>query len=243
MEYPQPKISEKDFIHEENDFVVINKPAGISTHPLLKEEQGTLIQQLIRIRPSIRSVDPSSDRPGVVHRLDRDTSGLIVVAKTKEASIHLVKQFSQREVEKIYTALVWQPLSHDKGIIETLIGRDPANPKRQKVYPLLDPTAKRRNLRKALTTYRALKNFQKWSLIEALPKTGRRHQIRVHLASTGHPLAGDRLYGFKNMLTPKGLTRHFLHASYLKFAAPDGTIKEFRSELPEELQKVLDNLE
>ena len=242
MEYAAPEITQKNFAYEDDDVIVVNKPAGIATHPLLREEQNTLIQQIVLLRPEIQAVDPASLRPGVVHRLDRNTSGLIVIAKNKNAHLHLIKQFSERKAEKHYTALVRGPMFEDQGTIETLIGRDPGNKKRQKTYSSIDPAARRRNLKPALTAWRVLKNFQEWSLIEASPKTGRRHQIRVHLASIGHPLAGDNLYGFKDTPIPGGLTRHFLHASYLKFTGADGKIYKFESPLPEELDRVLRTL-
>lgn len=236
-------ISEKDFLFENEDVIVVNKPARISTHPLLPQEKDTLIGQLLLLRPEIQKIDPGSLRPGIVHRLDRDTSGILLVAKNKNACEYLIQQFSERKVEKRYTALVWQPLAQQKGVIESLMGRDPGNKKKQKCYSLLDPEARRRNLREALTSWKVLKNFREWCLIEALPKTGRRHQIRAHLASIGHPIAGDRLYGFKDMPIPEGLTRHFLHSSYLKFTGPDGNTYEFESPLPEELEQVITKLE
>jgi 23S rRNA pseudouridine1911/1915/1917 synthase len=174
-----------------------------------------------------------------VHRLDKDTSGIILVAKNNESLIFLQKQFKNREVEKKYIALAVGNIKEGAGIIETLIGRSPQNKLKQKAYPLLQESSGRR---KAITEYKVLKRYKDYTLVEVWPKTGRKHQIRCHLAHLQRPIAGDKMYGFKNQPTPEGLKRHFLHASYLKIKLINGKTKEFNSELPTDLSKTLEKL-
>jgi len=131
-------------------------------------------------------------------------------------------------------------LKNKEGEVETLLGRSPGDRKKQKVYLPGEPRSQEK--RKAVTEYKVLQRFENYTLIEVVPKTGRKHQIRTHLAYLSHPIAGDKLYGFKNQPTPKGLKRQFLHASYLKIKLPNGEEKEFNSELPEDLNKVLNYL-
>jgi len=198
-------------IYQDNDLLVIDKPAGINSDDFEKR----------------------------VHRLDKDTSGILLVAKSSKALDFFQKQFKNRTVIKKYLALVCGNTISKAGKIETLIGRSLKDRKKQKVYLLNEPDAKRKGLRKAITEYRVSERFKDYTLIEAEPKTGRKHQIRCHLAYLGYPIAGDKIYGFKNQPIPKGLKRQFLHASYLKIKMPDGKIKEFKSQLPEDLKKIL----
>ncbi|MCJ7786650.1 RluA family pseudouridine synthase, partial [Patescibacteria group bacterium] len=142
-----------------------------------------------------------------------------------------------RKVKKKYLALAVGNLKDKEGKIETLLGRSPKDRKKQKVYLPNEPGAEGK--REAITEYKVLKKFKNYTLIEVQPKTGRKHQIRVHLSYISHPLAGDRMYGFKNQPCPEGLKRQFLHASSLKIQLPSGEIKEFKSELPEDLKKLL----
>jgi len=175
-----------------------------------------------------------------VHRLDKDTSGILLVAKNDKALEFLQKQFKEREVKKKYLALVAGNLKKEEGVIETLIGRSPGDRRKQKVYLPGEPNVQEK--RKAVTEYKVLQRFENYTLIKVEPKTGRKHQIRTHLAYLGHPVAGDKLYGFKNQPRPEGLKRQFLHASYLKVKLPNGKTKEFKSELPNELKLCLQNL-
>lgn len=193
-------------IYEDDDLLVYDKPAGVNC----------------------------DDFPKRVHRLDKDTSGIFLVAKNDESLDFLQKQFKEREVEKKYIALIIGNLKDQSGKIKTLLGRSPKDRRKQKVYMPQEPGAG--NRREAETSYKVLQRFENYDLIEAEPKTGRKHQIRVHLAYLGHPIAGDKLYGFKGKKTPQGLQRQFLHASYLKIKLPNNQIKEFKSELPEELK-------
>ena len=162
------------------------------------------------------------------------------MAKTAESLIFLQKQFKNRRVEKKYICLVIGNIKDDFGKIETLIGRSQSDKKKQKVYLAGQPGAE--NKREAISEYKVLERFKDYALLEVQLKTGRRHQIRCHLAYLQHPIAGDKMYGFKNSPAPNGLTRQFLHASYLKIELPDREIKEFESDLPKELKQILKNL-
>ncbi len=175
-----------------------------------------------------------------VHRLDKDTSGIFLVAKNDKAFKFFQKQFKKRKVKKKYFALVVNHLKNQQGKIETLLGRSPKDKKKQKVYLPFEPDAKGK--RKAETHYKVLQRFKDYDLIEVEPITGRKHQIRVHFSYLGHPVAGDKLYGFKNQSCPKGLKRQFLHANYLKIKLPSGKEREFVSELSEDLKEVLKKL-
>ena len=196
-------------IYQDDDLLVYDKSAGINCDDFLKR----------------------------VHRLDKDTSGIFLVAKDETALNFLQKQFKERKVEKKYISLVVGHLKNQVGEIKTLLGRAPSDRRKQKVYLPQEPGAQ--DKREAVTYYKVLQKFKDYDLIEAEPKTGRKHQIRVHLSYLGHPIAGDKLYGFKGQPTPLGLKRQFLHASYLKIKLPNNQIKEFKSELPEELKLCL----
>jgi len=214
-------------IYENDDVLVVDKPAGIVTSDLYSDLKK-------------------------VHRLDKDTSGVLLVAKNEKALNFLQKQFKDREVEKKYLALIVGKLKNNQGVIETLVGRTPKDRKKQKVYLPFAPGAEGK--RKAITGYKVRERFKdftgahkalctRYTLVEVSPKTGRKHQIRCHFSYLGHPIAGDKMYGFRNQPCPKGLNRQFLHASYLKIKLPDGKTKEFKSELPEDLKIILKNLE
>jgi 23S rRNA pseudouridine1911/1915/1917 synthase len=251
-------------IYEDNDVLVVDKPAGMVVFPEGQTKNGTVIDALIEKYPELKN---AGDQPryGIVHRLDKDTSGVLLVAKNNKALIFLQKQFinkttgvilsaslgnknsdsnslallDNRTVEKKYVCLVEGIIKEDKGEIKTLIGRAPGDKRKQKAYPLNETSPGRRE---AITEYKVLERFKDYTLLEVEIKTGRRHQIRCHLSYLHHPIAGDKLYSFKNSPTPEGLTRQFLHAKQLKIQLPSGNVKEFNSELPEELQKVLNNL-
>jgi 23S rRNA pseudouridine1911/1915/1917 synthase len=180
------------------------------------------------------------DFPRRVHRLDKDTSGVFLVAKNDEALVFLQKQFKERKAEKKYLALVSGHLKNKEGVIETLLGRSPQDRRKQKVFLSQDPQAEGK--RTAVTWYKVLQRLKDYDLIELEPRTGRKHQIRAHLAYLGHPVAGDKMYGFKGQASPKGLKRQFLHAVYLKIKLPSGETKEFKSELPEELKSILNKI-
>ena len=199
-------------IYEDEKVRVLDKPAGVN----------------------------ADDIPRRVHRLDKDTSGILLVAKNDKALEFLQKQFKERKAEKKYLALVVGHLKNKEGVIETLIGRSPQDRRKQKVYLPHQPDSGGK--REAVTKYKILQRFKNYDLIEVKPGTGRKHQIRTHFAYLGHPIAGDKLYGFKNQPCPAGLSRQFLHASQLKITLPSGKIKEFKSELSKDLKLCLQNL-
>ncbi len=224
-------------LHEDDTLLVIDKPPGM---PVWREgvlegsgQGDTVADLLLGQFPELEKLGEQR-RYGIVHRLDKDTSGLLLVAKTKNAFEEMQKQFAERQVEKRYICLVEGTVKQDSGVIHTLLARSPADRRKQRAYPLDQAASERRE---AITEWKVLKRFENYTLLEVQPKTGRKHQIRAHMASIGYPIAGDKLYGFKNQQTPKGLARQFLHASYLKIGN-----SEFSSELPEDLQKVLQAL-
>jgi len=228
-------------LYEDEDLLVIDKPAGIIVFPERKVVQKTLVDFLIENFPNLKNVG-TPPRYGIVHRLDKDTSGILLVAKNNQTLDFLQEQFKKKKVVKKYLALVVGEVKENQGKIETLIGRNSKKRTKQKVYLPYTPKSKKKGLREAITEYKVIERFKNYTLLEVLPETGRKHQIRCHLAFLSHPITGDKIYGFKNQPNPKGLTRQFLHAFTLKIKLPKGDIKEFRSELPKDLKKVLENL-
>ena len=181
-------------IYQDNNLLVIDKPAGIVVFPEGQTKDNTVIDALIERYPELKNAG-ESPRYGIVHRLDKDTSGVLLVAKSPEALIFLQKQFKNREVDKKYTALVVGTIKEDNGVIETLIGRSFRNPKKQGAYPLGYPNAKGK--REAITEYKVLQRFKDYTLLEVQIKTGRRHQIRCHFSYLQHPVAGDKYTALK----------------------------------------------
>ncbi|HHE76415.1 MAG TPA: RluA family pseudouridine synthase [Candidatus Parcubacteria bacterium] len=231
-------------IYEDNNLLVVDKPAGVVVFSEKSEKRGTdeektLIEILLEKYQWLKEVG-GPPRYGIVHRLDKYTSGILLVAKNKSSLEFLQKQFKERLVEKKYLALVSGHLKKKEGLVDTFIGRSPKNRTRQRVYLPYEPGLNKK--RRAVTFYKVLKRFKNYDLVEAKPKTGRKHEIRVHFAFLGAPIAGDEVYGFKNQPCPKGLKRQFLHACYLKIKTLDGEIKEFSSDLPKDLKEVLHNL-
>jgi len=220
-----------DIIYEDQDIIVVNKPAGMVVHPAYGHRSGTLVNAILAHCPELAGLD-GTQRPGIVHRLDKDTSGLIIVAKNEAAKQSLQRQFKGREVRKVYLALVEGRLEPERGIIEAPIGRDPKRRKRMAVVP---------GGREARTEFRVLERFPAHTLVEVEPKTGRTHQVRVHFTFIGHPVAGDRVYGFRKQRLE--LERQFLHAQTLGFKLPSsGRYVEFTAELPEDLREILEGL-
>jgi 23S rRNA pseudouridine1911/1915/1917 synthase len=226
-------------IYEDENLLVIEKPAGITVFPEGTIKEKTLIDYLLERYPFLRE-SGSAPRYGIIHRLDKETSGILLVAKNNLSLNFLQKQFKERRVIKKYLALLIGELKEEKGIIKTLIGRSPKNRNKQKVYLSFEPAS--RGKREAITKYETLKKFNGYTLVEVIPKTGRKHQIRAHFAYLNHPIAGDKLYGFKNQPKPADLKRQFLHGSYLKIKLLNNKTTEFKSDLPEDLKNVIKDL-
>jgi 23S rRNA pseudouridine1911/1915/1917 synthase len=225
----QPEDLPLNIVYEDGDVIVIDKPAGLAVHPSPGHPGHTLANALLSYLPSLAE-EPGSLRPGLVHRLDKDTSGLLVVAKNRPAQADLSGQFKSRSVSKAYLALVKGRLSPESGIIEADIGRDPRNRQRMAVVT---------RGRQARTEYRVVRYIRDYSLLEIRPETGRTHQIRVHLAAIGYPVVGDATYGVKS----PHVGRQFLHASRLAFRLPStGRYVEFESPLPPDLARALEEI-
>lgn len=236
-------------IYETRDFIAVNKPAGVLVHEVsgakhqaLREE--TLVDWVLQRYPEVKNVgDPSINsgqanfRPGIVHRLDRDTSGVILIARNQEFFEYLKNLFKTHQIKKTYLALVWGKLEPKTGTIKTPIGIKTGTIKRT----IWQKRAK--SFKEAVTEYRVKKYFKGFSLVELTPKTGRTHQLRIHLASIGHPVVGDKLYGFKKLKPPFNLERQFLHAVSLEFSSSAGHRIRIEAELPEELKGFIQNLE
>jgi len=227
----EPDASIKlNIVYEDKDVIVVDKPAGLTVHPGAGQKNCTLVNGLLAHYPLLKDVGDDPTRPGLVHRLDKDTSGLMIVAKNNSAFEWLKNQFQQRKVEKKYLALVAGEPKESSGTIKTFLTRSKSDPTKQKV----GQTGK-----EAITLYKTVKKFEDYTLIEAVPKTGRMHQIRVHLAWLGCPVAGDKKYGRKNQSSLQGLKRHFLHASELTISLPSGQKRTFVSALPGNLDQTL----
>jgi len=226
-------------IFQDADVVVLDKPAGMVVHPAAGHSGGTLVNALLHHVKDLSGVGGEL-RPGIVHRLDRGTSGVMVVAKHDQAHQELSRQFSDREVEKEYVALVWGVVQSGRRI-DAAIGRDPSH--RQKM------STRARRARSAVTRVAAAHHFQGVSLLKVAIATGRTHQIRVHLSAIGHPIVGDATYGgvhrrvANNLRAVMRLERPFLHSARLSFTHPgDGRRVDFESPLPPDLQSVLDDI-
>jgi 23S rRNA pseudouridine1911/1915/1917 synthase len=236
----KPQEIPLDIRYEDNDIVVVNKPAGMVVHPGPGHSSDTLVNALLAHCPDLPGVGDTK-RPGIVHRLDKDTSGLIAVAKNDQALRYLQAQFKSREVSKHYIALVEGEIQPSNALIDAPIGRDPNQRKMMAVFSPGVHQTKSKKARAAQTRYIALEYFEEFSLVDCSPITGRTHQIRVHLSYIGYPIVGDKIYGRRKQRTP--LNRHFLHAVQLAFRRlSDDTLLTISAELPTELQKTLDNL-
>lgn len=221
-----------DILFEDDQLIVLNKPAGMVVHPAAGHAGDTLADALLARNPAIaQAVNPENQhRPGIVHRLDKDTSGLLIVAKTSSAMAHLAQQFQAHTVTKRYLALVEGHLPMAEGAIEAPIGRDQRHRQRMAI------TAQ--HGRHAQTLFWVEREFQRFTLLRVQIVTGRTHQIRVHLAAIGHPVAGDHVYGRPQPLEPP---RIFLHAAELQFTHPaTGQRLTFTAVLPSDLQRFLD---
>jgi len=236
---PEPEAIPLRIVYEDEHLVVLDKPAGMVVHPAAGHSGGTLVNALLHHVKDLSGIGGEL-RPGIVHRLDRGTSGLMVVAKSDAAHQELSRQFSDREVDKEYIALVWGVVQSGKRI-DAPIGRDPGD--RQKM------STRARRARNAVTRVTAARHFKGVSLLKVAIATGRTHQIRVHLSAIGHPIVGDGTYGgvhrrtAANLRSVQRLERPFLHSARLAFTHPgDGRRVEFDSPLPLDLQAVLDEI-
>lgn len=222
-----------DILFENEELLVINKAAGMVVHPAAGHSSGTLVNAVLGYDPEIEGIG-GEERPGVVHRLDKQTSGLIVLAKNERAHRWLQDQFRLRKVEKTYLALVDGKPPTPSGRVEAYIGRDPSHRKKMAIV------SESRG-RESISEYKTIESFDKHTLLEFHPLTGRTHQIRLHCAFLGSPIVGDEIYGRKKATIEIG--RHFLHAYRLKIILP-GTKEQraFEAPVPAELQKVLGKL-
>lgn len=242
-----PEPISLDIVYEDEELIIINKPAGLVVHPGHGNYQGTLINGLIYHFQHLPM--NSSDRPGLVHRIDKDTSGLLVVAKTEEAMNHLAKQFFNKTSEREYVALVWGNLTEDEGTITGHIGRHPKNRLQMAVFP--DGSQGK----EAITHYKVLERFGYVTLVSCRLETGRTHQIRAHFTYIGHPLFNDERYGGDKILKGttsakykqfvencfKILPRQALHAKTLGVEKPStGQMLRFDSEIPQDMQQCIE---
>ncbi len=231
----EPESIALDIVHEDNDIIIINKAQGMVVHPAHGNYSGTVVNALLEHCGSLSDYNSLTGingvmRPGIVHRIDKDTSGIIVIAKTNVAHLSLSEQLKEHSITRKYIALLEGPLKNDSGRVETLIGRNPKDRKQMAVVSV--------NGKKAVTHYRVLERFENHTLIEAMLETGRTHQIRVHMAYLGHPVVGDTVYGFKKQrFDTKG---QLLHAKLLGFIHPaSGEYVEFEAPLPDYFEKIL----
>jgi 23S rRNA pseudouridine1911/1915/1917 synthase len=214
-------------LYQDDDIVVIDKPAGLMVHPARADSTVATVADFAR--PLTSDTDP--ERPGIVHRLDSDTSGVLLLARTQPVKEALQKQFRDHTITKTYVALVMGRLKDESAVIKLPLARSPKDPLKRIPTP---------GGKAAETTYRVLEEFDGYSLVEVLPKTGRTHQIRAHMAALGHPIAGDRRYG--GVPAPTTLKRQFLHAVSLELELPSGKRQRFEAPLADDLALVLAEL-
>jgi 23S rRNA pseudouridine1911/1915/1917 synthase len=221
-----------EILYEDKDVIVVNKPQGMVVHPAPGNYNGTLVNALLNHCKDLSGINGVT-RPGIVHRIDKDTSGILVVAKNDLAHNKLAEQLKDHSMTRIYIALLEGVLKDEKGTIDAPLGRHPVERIKMAVVP---------NGRNAVTHYRVLKRYPSNTLVECRLETGRTHQIRVHMAHIGHPLVGDPVYGYKKQKFR--LKGQMLHAKKLGFIHPStGEYMEFDTDLPEYFKKILENLE
>jgi 23S rRNA pseudouridine1911/1915/1917 synthase len=229
----EPENISLEIVYQDNYIAVVNKPSGMVVHPSAGHFDKTLVNALLYHLDNLSGINTEL-RPGIVHRLDKDTSGLMVVAKNDIAHINLSEQFKKRKVKKYYKALVHGRVYPESGRIESFIGRDPIN--------RLKFSSNAKNGKIAITNYKTEKSFKKFTLLDINIETGRTHQIRVHFSEKGHPLAGDTLYGGKRSKLPV-MRRVFLHSYKLVFFHPENNSEmKFEIGMPVELQNILRKL-
>ncbi len=220
-----------EIVYQDEYVAIVNKPKGMSVHPGAGINEGTLVNGLLYELDSLSTIN-GVVRPGIVHRIDKDTTGLLMIAKNDEASKSLTEQLSKHECNRVYHALVYGVINETKGRINAPIGRDPDDRKKMAVV---------KNGKEAITNFKVLKRFKEFTYIECKLETGRTHQIRVHLDYIGHPLVGDKTYGRRKVIGDLG---QFLHAKTIGFYHPKtNEWMEFDSELPDYFKEFMDNLE
>ncbi|MDD5483615.1 MAG: RluA family pseudouridine synthase [Kiritimatiellae bacterium] len=231
----KPENIPLEIIFEDNCLLVIDKPAGLVVHPAPGHDSGTLVNAVLHHCPTLAGVGGEL-RPGIAHRLDKDTSGVIAVAKTGAALASLAAQFKERLVHKEYLAIARGVLTPPNGTIRTMIGRHATDRKKMSAAP--------KKGRSAVTRYETLEKFAKYSLVRLSPETGRTHQIRVHLAHARHPVVGDVCYGRRSTGDlPAGAERQMLHAHKIRFRHPaTGRSMEFSAPMPDDMARFLDGL-
>ncbi len=221
-----------DIVYEDQDVMVVNKPAGMVVHPAPGHHDDTLVNALLAYEPSLQQADESL-RPGIVHRLDKDTSGLIIVAKNARAQATLIEQMQRHAIIKRYLALVDGNVALDQGSIDAPIGRDPRHRQQMAITAI--------GSREARTHFKVLERYARHTLLLIELETGRTHQIRLHLKAIGHPVVGDPVYGSGSVFKRAPLQRQFLHACQLRFTHPfTGEMIELEAPLPADLQAVLE---
>lgn len=223
---------ELNILYEDEDVIVLNKPQGMVVHPAHGNYSGTIVNALLSHCDNLSGINGVM-RPGIVHRIDKDTSGIIIIAKNNEAHVSLSEQLKEHSITRRYNALVEGVVKTDTGTIETMIGRNPRDRKEMAVVS--------KNGKRAVTHYTVLERFESYTLIEARLETGRTHQIRVHMAHIGHPIVGDPLYGYKKQrFHTEG---QLLHARVLGFIHPrTGEYKEFEAPLPDYFVDILSKI-
>lgn len=240
VEPPEPEVTELipepiplDIAYEDQDVIVVNKPRGMVVHPAAGHARGTLVNALMHHCQDLSGIN-GEIRPGIVHRIDKDTSGLIMAAKNDQAHVSLSAQLKEHSVTRRYFAVVHGVLEHDQGTVEAPIGRDPKN---RKLFTVTDRGGKH-----AVTHFAVAERFQDYTLLELMLETGRTHQIRVHMKFIGHPLVGDPLYGRAKGRTMR-LPGQALHAAVLGFTHPrTGKRLTFEAPIPDEMQELIQEL-
>ena len=226
----EPVNMNLDIIYEDSDVLVVNKPQGLIVHPTLSTKEKTLVNGLMYQVKDLSGIN-GVNRPGIVHRIDKDTSGLLMVAKNDNAHNSLVEQLKNKTTNRLYVALVYGIIEENKGRINAPIGRDKTDRKKMAVVEDGKP---------AVTNFTVLERFDGYTLVECKLETGRTHQIRVHMKYIGHPLVGDPLYGPKKVI---GNTGQFLHAKLIGFNHPkDGRYLEFTVDMPDNFKEILEKL-
>ncbi len=225
-------------VAENENFFIIEKPAGLLVHPTTKNETDTLVDWLTGKYPELIKIGEDPSRAALVHRLDKDVSGLMIIPRTQDAFDYFKQQFRDHQIIKKYTALVYDNIAKDDDKIDLPIGRSKNKSGLYAAHPKDKGDKFAHKDRLALTVIKVIKRYEKYTLLEVEIFTGRTHQIRVHLLAYGHPIIGDTLYQNKR-LKPANISRIFLHASQLEFIGPDGTKHKYTSELPNKLKSFL----